>query len=84
MKKYTTEIAIAIFYMTIILCPIGILYTVAHGGGWYCEYCHEGSIRGKFEVEQMYGNKPCKYSEDSCHHFKRYLKQPVEKPKYVK
>lgn len=84
MKKYW-EYYFTVTIAVIVVALICLMsYHLGHKGGWYCEYCHEGSYRGKFEVEQDYGNKPCKCSEDSCHHFKFYLAQPIDKPKYVK
>lgn len=68
----------------IIIGMIMATYSQAHQGGWYCEYCHQGSIRNKYEVEQIYGNQPCACSEDSCHHFVHYFSKPGGKPKYLK
>lgn len=66
------------------VCLIIASYSQIHQGGWYCEYCHQGSTRSKYDVEQKYGNQPCTYSVDSCHHFIHYFSKPGEKPKYIK
>lgn len=82
--KITWEHLLWVGIVFIIIMTGCAIYTIAHQGGWYCEYCHHGDIRGRYEVTHTCGNVPCKCSDDSCHHFKFYLAKPEPKPKYVK
>lgn len=75
--------------IVIIICLIWLfwcvsIYRIQNDGGWYCEYCHQGSIVSKHTAESILGHSPCKCSEDSCHHFVYYFTKPESKPKYVK
>lgn len=82
--KFTWEYPLAVFFVFVIVMAGCMLYSIAHQGGWYCEYCYQGDIRGRYEVTHTYGSVPCKCSDDSCHHFRYYLAKPEPEPKYVK